>query len=63
MRIYRMDTIKCSKCQIPVQEFITGKKKIDGKVYCKSCYYEELGNLVEEMPMGLFPPLQKVEQQ
>lgn len=46
---------KCTKCDVPIQEFITGRKKIGDKLYCKSCYYEELGELIESSPIGMVP--------
>jgi len=42
----------CKKCKTPIQEFITGRKKISGDLYCKKCYYEKLGDFVEENPIG-----------
>lgn len=42
----------CKKCGVHIQEFITGRKKIDEDLYCKNCYYEELGKFIEENPIG-----------
>jgi len=44
-----MDT--CKKCGVHIQEFITGRKKVSGELYCKHCYYEELGKVIEKHPL------------
>jgi uncharacterized Zn finger protein (UPF0148 family) len=49
----------CKKCGIPIQEFRTGRKKIAGELYCKRCYYSELGNFMDDHPIGI-PVLKKV---
>jgi uncharacterized Zn finger protein (UPF0148 family) len=43
----------CTKCGKDIQPFFTGRKKIDGKIYCKNCYYNELGDIIEKYPIGL----------
>ncbi|HNT09072.1 hypothetical protein [Methanoculleus sp.] len=50
----------CSKCGVHLQEFLTGRKTFKGKPYCKTCYYEEIGKILEEHPIGgpiLRPPV------
>jgi len=42
----------CSKCKVPLQEFLTGRKELKGNLYCKKCYYEEIGKILEEHPLG-----------
>lgn len=52
----------CKECGVPIQEFITGRKKIRNEFYCKKCYYKKLGELIEERPIGsplLVPAQQK----
>ena len=52
----------CKGCGVPIQEFITGRKKIRNEFYCKKCYYKKLGDLIEERPVGsplLVPAQQK----
>jgi hypothetical protein len=49
----KMAMDKCTKCNVSIQEFITGRKKIGDKLYCKSCYYEDLGDLIESSPIGM----------
>lgn len=43
---------KCAKCGKEIHEFLTGRKKIDGKLYCSDCYFEELGTVIETNPIG-----------
>jgi len=43
---------KCSKCGVVIQEFLTGRKRIDGHIYCEDCYFDELGTIVEMHPIG-----------
>jgi hypothetical protein len=42
----------CSKCGAHLQEFLTGRRMFKGEPYCKMCYYEEMGNILEEHPLG-----------
>jgi len=43
---------RCSRCEVPLQGFLTGRREIKGHLYCKKCYYEELGDILEEHPLG-----------
>jgi hypothetical protein len=47
-----MTVDKCTICGKEIREFLTGRKAIDGKMYCRSCYYDEVGRMVEEHPIG-----------
>jgi len=31
---------------------LTGRKTFKGKLYCKACYYEIVGRILEEHPLG-----------
>ncbi len=42
----------CNGCGIHLQEFLTGRKTFKGKLYCKACYYEIVGEILEEHPLG-----------
>jgi hypothetical protein len=44
----------CCKCNTPLQETITGKRKIGDKFACSDCYYEELGEAIERHPIAGF---------
>lgn len=43
----------CTKCGCEIHGFLTGRKYIDKKVHCSECYYDELGRVVEEHPIGV----------
>jgi formylmethanofuran dehydrogenase subunit E len=42
----------CTECGTKLHGFLTGKKKINGKPYCKECYYQHLGKVIEKYPIG-----------
>lgn len=46
-------TERCSCCKVPLQEAITGYRTFGGKTYCSDDYFEEMGRLVEQHPVGL----------
>lgn len=50
-----MELTKCKACGIVIQEFRTGKKQIGDDYYCDDCYYDDMGKLIKEVPMGVFP--------
>jgi hypothetical protein len=39
---------KCCSCKVPLQETITGKRKLGDSYACSDCYYEALGLEIEE---------------
>jgi hypothetical protein len=41
----------CCRCGTELQETITGKRSTPQGDACSDCYYEELGNLVEQHPI------------
>jgi hypothetical protein len=43
---------RCCSCQVPLQETITGKRKTSEGFACSDCYYEELGEELEQRPLG-----------
>lgn len=43
---------RCSKCGKQLKHSFD-KRKINDKLYCKKCYYEELSNVVEKHPIGV----------
>ena len=43
---------KCSKCGIPLQETLTGKRQLDCGDACSDCFYGALGEAVEEHPIA-----------
>lgn len=42
----------CSKCGTPLQETLTGKRRLSRGDACSDCFYEELGALVEQHPIA-----------
>ena len=65
MAIYLKDLIKdprllddlrtkqplCCKCKVELQETITGKRTTPNGEACSDCYYEEIGELIEQNPI------------
>jgi hypothetical protein len=41
----------CNKCEIPIQEFLTGKHDVEEGVYCDECFFDELGEVIEKYPI------------
>ena len=41
----------CSVCHVPLQETITGKRRIDQGYACSDCYYAELGEELAKHPI------------
>ena len=45
---------KCANCDTRLHESKTGMRKIaDGQCLCSSCYFERIGELIDESPIGL----------
>jgi len=42
----------CSKCGVPLQETITGKRQLESGDACSDCFYGVLGDAVEEHPIA-----------
>jgi hypothetical protein len=42
----------CCRCKVPLQETITGKRRTSKGFTCSDCYYEELGEEIEQRPLG-----------
>jgi hypothetical protein len=45
------DQQHCCQCGVLLQETITGKRKTPDGEACSDCYYEQLGDLVEQHPV------------
>ncbi len=41
----------CCSCDVELQETITGKRATPNGDACSDCYYELLGDLIEEHPL------------
>lgn len=42
---------KCPHCGVVLKETVTGKRRLGDADVCSDCYYEKLGELVEEHPI------------
>jgi hypothetical protein len=42
----------CRKCGVALQETITGKRKTPAGAACSDCYYELLGEVIEQHPIA-----------
>ena len=42
----------CCYCETPLQETITGKRKTPDGDACSDCYYEKLGEEIEQHPIA-----------
>lgn len=47
----RLNTQTCPYCRVVLQETITGKRPTPKGSACSDCYYEQLGNVVEQHPI------------
>lgn len=45
---------KCAKCGITIHESKTGMRKVAGdECYCSACYFESIGELIDDCPIGI----------
>lgn len=42
----------CARCQVMLQETLTGKRPAPGGQMCSDCYYEAMGEGVESDPIA-----------
>ncbi len=52
-KIQETGRVCCKKCGIPLRERVTGNRQVGTDRYCSDCYFEELGELIDEMPIGI----------
>ena len=43
----------CGGCGCEIHTLMTGRKYIDNKVHCRNCYFDKLGEVVEQHPIGM----------
>ncbi len=43
---------KCDGCGVPLQEAITGYRRIDGRPNCSDCYFCKLSDEIDNHPIG-----------
>lgn len=46
-------TEKCATCGVLLQEALTGYRRVGDEVQCSDDYFETLGKIVEEAPLGI----------
>lgn len=46
----KLKSSTCSHCRIPLQETITGKRPTPKGPACSDCYYDQIGDGVEQHP-------------
>lgn len=47
-----LTTGRCSKCDVELQETLTGKRDTPLGPACSDCYFDQLGAEVEKSPIG-----------
>lgn len=41
----------CCKCGVPLRETVTGNRPTDHGCMCSDCYYDALGEIIEQHPI------------
>ena len=52
-KIRETPLVQCQKCQIELQETITGNRAVGDARVCSDCYFKDFGDLVDERPIGV----------
>ena len=47
----RKGVCSCAECGRELRETITGNRRLDDKFVCSDCYYEKLGEMIEQNPI------------
>ena len=42
----------CGQCGCVIQPFVTGLHKVPGGFLCDDCYFDGIGDVVEDRPIG-----------
>ena len=48
----RTEHQRCCKCEVKLQETVTGKRPTPDGPACSDCYYDGLGEEIEQHPLG-----------
>jgi hypothetical protein len=51
------NTPKCEECGKPLQETLTGNRKISKGFVCSDCYFDLLGKEIDEHPILIHRPV------
>ena len=46
-------TMKCSECNVPIQETLTGCRPFGEQFHCSDCYFDEIGKWLDDHPLGV----------
>ncbi len=52
-RLKLTKTSNCAECEIVLQEAITGCRETHKGYMCSDCYYDMMGEMAEEYPIGI----------
>ena len=52
-KIRETPLVQCQKCQIELQETVTGNRAVGNDHVCSDCYFKDFGDLVDERPIGV----------
>jgi len=44
---------RCAKCNVVLQETITGNRRVGNDRVCSDCYFDDFGRLIDERPIGV----------
>lgn len=48
----RVGVCNCAQCGRELREAITGNRRFDKQFVCSDCYYEALGEVIEQHPIA-----------
>ena len=46
-------TMVCPVCGVTIQETLTGCRKFDDKYHCSDCYFDKIGEWLDDHPVGV----------
>jgi predicted RNA-binding Zn-ribbon protein involved in translation (DUF1610 family) len=45
--------MECPVCNVPIQETLTGCRPMGEQFYCSDCYFDKIGEWLDEHPLGV----------
>ena len=52
LKKHKMEGDKCGKCGCTISTTVTGRQRVSDGWRCDNCYFDELGEFVEQNPIG-----------
>lgn len=52
-KIKETPACRCARCNIELQETITGNRRVGNDRVCSDCYFDDFGELIDERPIGV----------